>query len=280
MRARKRFAQHFLEPVWARKVVEAIAPAPTDRVLEIGPGRGAITYTLAAGVARLVAVELDRDLAADLAARRPSNVTLVLGDALRVDLDRLLAELASPAGDEDDADPGPVATRLRIVGNLPYNVASPILIRLLSLERWRSGGIADATFMLQEEVADRLLATPGHGEYGPLSIAVQTWSQPIRLLALPPGAFRPVPKVRSTLVRLPFRPPPFATDDLVAVEGLVRSVFTLRRKTLANALRPFASGLGRDTATALRTADLDGQRRPETLSLEEFARLSRALAGR
>jgi 16S rRNA (adenine1518-N6/adenine1519-N6)-dimethyltransferase len=134
--------------------------------------------------------------------------------------------------------------------------------------------------MLQEEVADRVVAAPGHGEYGPLSIAVQTWSLPVRLLALPPGAFRPVPKVRSTLVRLQFQRPPFAADDVVAFERLVRSVFTRRRKTLANALRPLTSGLGLAAAEALRAAGLDGQRRPETLSLEEFARLSRVLASR
>jgi 16S rRNA (adenine1518-N6/adenine1519-N6)-dimethyltransferase len=274
VRARKRFAQHFLEPAWARKVVAAIAPGAGDRVLEIGPGRGAITHALAAAVNRIIAVELDRDLAADLGPACPGNLTLVVGDALRVDLDALLDDLAGPS---PTATPAPEPRR-RIVGNLPYNVASPILIRLLALRTWRAGGVEDATLMLQEEVADRVVAGPGGGDYGPLSIAVQTWSAPERLLALPPGAFRPAPQVRSALVRLRFRPPVFSGVDLAAYDRLVRAVFTLRRKTLANALRPLASGLGVDAAAALQRADLDGRRRPETLSLEEFARLCAALS--
>jgi 16S rRNA (adenine1518-N6/adenine1519-N6)-dimethyltransferase len=277
VRARKRFAQHFLEPAWARKVVAAIAPGASDRVLEIGPGRGAITHVLAAAVDRIVAVELDRDLAADLAPVCPQNVTLVVGDALRVDLDALLDDLAGSSPTSTTTSP---ARRRRIVGNLPYNVASPILIRLLALRTWRAGAVEDATLMLQEEVADRVVAGPGGGDYGPLSIAVQTWSTPERLLALPPGAFRPAPQVRSALVRLRFRPPVFSGVDLAAYERLVRSVFTLRRKTLANALRPLASGLGVDAAAVLQRADLDGRRRPETLSIEEFARLCDTLSGR
>jgi 16S rRNA (adenine1518-N6/adenine1519-N6)-dimethyltransferase len=268
VRARKRFGQHFLEPAWVRKVVEAIAPTGEDVFLEIGPGAGALTYALAQTGATVTAVELDRDLAARLARDAPSNVRVVQGDVLRVDLDALVRESLTARA---------AATgRARLVGNLPYNISSPILVRLLRTVR---GGtpLTDATLMLQEEVAARVMAPPGGGDYGPLAITVQLRAEAQRLLSLPPGAFRPVPRVRSALVGLSFRPPRVEVADEALFEAVVRAVFTQRRKTLANALRPVAAARGTDATLVLARAGLDGRRRPEALDLAEFARLAAAV---
>jgi 16S rRNA (adenine1518-N6/adenine1519-N6)-dimethyltransferase len=268
VRARKRFGQHFLEPAWVRKVIEAIAPAPGDVFVEIGPGPGALTRALAETGAPITAVELDRDLAAHLSKDAPANVSVVEGDILRVDLDRLLHEaLATRAS-------GTAA--VRVVGNLPYNIASSILLRLVRL--FRGGApLRDATLMLQEEVAVRLMAPPGGGDYGPLAIAVQLRADVRSLLSLPPGAFRPPPKVRSALVGLTFRPARVEIADEEQFERVVRTVFTKRRKTLANALQAFAAAHGTDGRAVAARAGLDGRRRPETLDIEEFARLSEAI---
>lgn len=267
MRARKRFGQHFLEPAWVRKVVAAIAPAAGDVFLEVGPGPGALTRALAAYGVTITAVELDRDLAARLVREVPPNVTIVEGDVLQVDLDRLLREALAAAGATGRA--------ARVVGNLPYNVSSPILLRLARLAR-DGAPLRDATVMLQEEVAARVMAPPGGGEYGPLAIAVQLRADVQALLALPPGAFRPPPKVRSTLVGLTFRPARVEVGDEAHFERVVRAVFTQRRKTLANALGAFASARGLEARDVVARAGLDGRRRPETLDLAEFASLAAA----
>jgi 16S rRNA (adenine1518-N6/adenine1519-N6)-dimethyltransferase len=263
MRARRRFGQHFLEAAWVAKLVDAIAPASTDRFLEIGPGRGAITEPLSARAEQLVAVEVDRDLAAALAARQLRNVTIVTADVLDVDLGELVQR-------ELGARP---TRQVRVVGNLPYNISSPILFRLLHAAA-STAAIADATLMLQEEVAERLLAPPGTGEYGVLTIQTALGADVSRTLSLPPGAFRPMPKVRSVVVTLRFRPPTVAIRDRAIVVELVRSVFTQRRKTIANALASFAASRGQDPKAALAHADIDPRRRPETLQLVEFARLA------
>jgi 16S rRNA (adenine1518-N6/adenine1519-N6)-dimethyltransferase len=266
VRARRRFGQHFLEPAWVVKLVAAIAPASTDRFLEIGPGRGAITGPLSARAAQLVAVEVDRDLAAALSSRGLPHVTVVTADVLDVDLPDLLHR-------ELDATPG---RPVRVVGNLPYNISSPILFRLLHAAA-STGAISDATLMLQEEVAERLLASPGTGEYGVLTVQTSLGADVSRVLSLPPGAFRPMPKVRSAVVTLHFRPPTVAIQDRALVVELVRSVFTQRRKTMANALASFAALRGQDPKAALAQADIDPRRRPETLQLVEFARLADVL---
>jgi 16S rRNA (adenine1518-N6/adenine1519-N6)-dimethyltransferase len=263
VRARRRFGQHFLESAWVAKLVDAIAPASTDRFLEIGPGRGAITEPLSARAEQLVAVEVDRDLAAALVARQLVNVTVITADVLEVDLVALLER-------ELGASP---ERQVRVVGNLPYNISSPILFRLLHAAA-STGAIADATLMLQEEVAQRLLASPGTGEYGVLTIQTALGADVSRELSLPPGAFRPMPKVRSAVVTLRFRPPTVAIRDRAIVVELVRSVFTQRRKTMANALASFAALRGQDPEAALAHADIDPRRRPETLQLVEFARLA------
>jgi 16S rRNA (adenine1518-N6/adenine1519-N6)-dimethyltransferase len=261
MRTRKRFGQHFLEPVWADKVVAAISPAAEDLFLEIGPGPGILTLRLASKVWRLVAIEIDRDLIAELTPKLPSNASIVAGDVLNLDLNAILPRSDAP---------------VRVAGNLPYNISSPILFRLLELESQRR--MKDATLMLQREVADRIVAKPESAEFGVLSVLVQWRAAVTRLLAIPPGAFRPPPDVRSALIRLAFRPPPFALKDPALFERMVRSMFTQRRKTLANALGPFAVEIGTPPADALAASGIDPRRRPETLEVIEIARLADTFA--
>jgi 16S rRNA (adenine1518-N6/adenine1519-N6)-dimethyltransferase len=267
-RARKRFGQHFLEAAWANKLVDAVAAAPTDQFLEIGPGLGALTRPLAATGAAIHAIEVDRDLAATLRDTLPANVSVHEGDVLELDDAAVL-----PPGD------GPV----RVVGNLPYNLSSPILLRILALAR-QTGRIRDAVVMLQREVADRVLASPGTGEYGPLAVVLGLFADRTRVLSLPPGAFRPPPEVHSAVVRLVFRPPPVPVTRFDLVDRVVRTAFQQRRKTLANALRPLAAqppagAAGPvDVGAALAGLGIDPTRRPETLTAEEYVRLADAMA--
>jgi 16S rRNA (adenine1518-N6/adenine1519-N6)-dimethyltransferase len=266
VRPRKRFGQHFLEPAWVRKVVDAIAPGPDDVFLEIGPGRGALTVPLAERAALVVAIEVDRDLAAALPSRVPPNVRVVTGDVLEADLAALVT-LAAGAGPA------------RVAGNLPYNISTPILFRLLELHA-RAPQVCDATLMLQKEVVDRLVSSPGNKDYGVLGVLVQRLARVERVLTLPPGAFRPPPEVTSAVVRLVFRD---AADVVPAPGGfvpLVRGLFTRRRKTMANAL---AAAIHVPTAAAgaiLERAGVDRRRRPETLSVAEFAEVARVAASR
>ena len=265
MRAKKRFGQHFLQAAWADKLVDAIAPRSDDRFIEIGPGPGALTVRLAPRVAYLTAIELDPEMVAHLRPQVPANVTLVEQDFLDADVESLLAG-------------GPV----RVAGNLPYNVSSPILFKLLDAQRsfrlkaeaTGRSPLTDATLMLQKEVADRILAPPGTKDYGVLSVFVQLHADVKRLLSLPPGAFRPAPKVHSAVIQLRFRPAKVEIADQATFDGMVRSVFTQRRKTLANALKPFAEARGASAAEALAASGIDPSRRAETLQLTEFARLA------
>ncbi len=261
MKARKRFGQHFLEPAWVDRVVQEIRPSAADSFLEIGPGQGALTLALASRVRQVVAVEIDRDLAPKLSARAPANVRVLQADFLRVPGEALV-ESGQP---------------IRVAGNLPYNISTPILFRLLDLAG-HGARIADATVMLQREVADRLAAGPGSKDWGVLS-ACQQWRASVRLLlALPPAAFRPVPRVHSALVRLVYHSPDPPIGDPTLFDLLVRSVFLQRRKMLRSALAPFAESRGTDAAQALGAAGIDGRRRPETLGLAELARLADVFA--
>lgn len=262
MALRKRFGQHFLQPAWADRLVEVIAPRQTDEFLEIGPGPGALTLRLAPRVEHVTAVEIDRDLAAALAPKLPANVDLVVADFLAFDLAAVLRRAP-----------------LRVAGNLPYNVSSPILFRLIdAYKSHHEPAFTDATVLLQLEVAERLAAAAGSREYGVLSISVQLYADVERLLTLPPGAFRPAPKVHSAVVRLSFRPPRVGIRDGELFDRMVRSMFTRRRKTLVNALAPFAETLATDARQALAAAEVDPVRRPETLQLPELARLVDAFA--
>lgn len=254
-RQRRRFGQHFLRD---RRVVEgivaAIAPRDDDLLVEIGPGEGALTAPLLAATGTLHAVEVDRELAATLPARlgHPPGLTVHAADALRFDFCALCARAGK---------------RLRVVGNLPYNISSPLLFRLLE----QVTCIRDMVFLLQREVAERIVATPGSREYGRLSVMMQ-YRCAVRLgLRVPPGAFAPVPAVHSALVHLePHPPPPPAEPAALAV--VVRAAFGQRRKTLRNALAPVLD------VRALATAGIDPARRAETLTVADYVRLAHVLA--
>ena len=285
VRPKKRLGQHFLQSHWAEKLVEAIEPRLEDQFLEIGPGPGALTLRLAPRVSHLTAIELDPDMIAALRPSLPANVTLVEADILEADL-ALLTN----------------GQRIRVAGNLPYNVSSPILFRLLETrkadfrlkpeaarmaETPEATRIArdpveliDATLMLQREVAERIEAKPGTRDFGVLSIFVQLHADVRRLLTLPPGAFRPAPKVHSSVIRLTFRPPAVRIVDDALFESMVRTMFMQRRKTLANALRPFAERRQTTALGALVRAGIDPTRRPETLQLDELARLADVFVSR
>jgi 16S rRNA (adenine1518-N6/adenine1519-N6)-dimethyltransferase len=247
--------------VWVAKVVDAINPKNDETFLEIGPGRGALTRPLAERAQHVVAVEIDRDLAAALTSETIPNLRVVQSDFLALDLETALKGERRP---------------LRVAGNLPYNVSSPILFTLLKAA---DGGrfFSDATLMLQKEVADRLAAKPGRKEYGALAIQVALTADVDHVLTLPPGAFRPPPRVTSAVVRLRFRPPTMDVGDPRVFERIVRGIFLQRRKTLANALRPVAESLGHPANQLLERARVDGRVRPEALTLDDIARLSRAV---
>ena len=266
-RARKRFGQNFLEPAWARKVVTAIRPGADEVFLEIGPGPGAITTLLAGGCRGLLACEIDRVLAASLRARQMPGLRVLEGDFLKMPAEVLSRELQATTPD---------AARIRVAGNPPYNVASPIMFRLVDLHR-RGLPIADATLMLQREVADRLLAEPGSRDYGVLTVLIRHRAAVERLLNLPPGAFRPAPKVHSSLIRLRFHGPEPPVTDESTLEALTTAVFSRRRKTLGNALLAFGGVTPATAAAALTLARIDPVRRPETLTIAEFATLADAV---
>ena len=258
-RPRKRFGQHFLEAAWADRVVAAIAPQSSDRFIEIGPGPGVLTTRLAPRVAHLTVVEIDRDLGAALGAMAIPRVAVVIGDVLTLDPASIVGH--HPA---------------RVAGNLPYNISSPILFRLFDWARV-CPSLVDATLMVQQEFADRLVAAVGTKDYGVLTIFTGMAADARLLFRLPPGAFRPVPKVRSALVHLRFRPPPVTVSSFETFERVVRSIFTQRRKTLGNAARSVAEAHGRVATEALAVARIDSTRRPETLTLEEVARFANLL---
>jgi 16S rRNA (adenine1518-N6/adenine1519-N6)-dimethyltransferase len=266
--AKRRFGQHFLEGAWAAKLLQVISPQPGDAFIEIGPGRGAMTRLLAGSSRHVLAYEIDRDLVAELQRAAFPGVHVVQADFLDVTASQLKSDLAESSGGQAPAIPP------RVVGNLPYNVASPILFHLVAL--FLDGvPIADATVMLQREVADRLAAETSTKEYGVLTVLIGHCAAVERVLQLPQGAFRPAPEVRSTVVRLRFHDPDPPVRDRVAFMRLVQAVFTRRRKTIANALLAYAPvASGALAAAALDACGIDPRRRPETLSIAELARLS------
>jgi len=264
MRARKRLGQHFLaDPRIARRIVEAMDLRPEDVVLEIGPGHGALTRFLSERAAHILAVEIDEALVRELANRWPQEkVILIAGDILKLDLVRLLEQhgLGPP---------------IRVVGNLPYNIATAILQHLLRFRAlWR-----DMTVMLQREVADRILSPPGSKAYGYLSVLIQYACEGRRLFTVPPSAFRPPPKVFSTVVQLRAREhPPVDVPDEAFFFELVSALFAERRKTIRNNLKRAAARLRvNDLASVWERAGLDPSRRAETLTLDELAELTNAL---
>jgi 16S rRNA (adenine1518-N6/adenine1519-N6)-dimethyltransferase len=250
--ARKRYGQNFLaDPHYVQRIADAVAPRPGERVVEIGPGLGALTDALIARAGSIAAIEIDRDLAARLRERyAPDVLTLIVGDALEVDLATLGRDL-------------------RVVGNLPYNISSPILFHLAA----QADALRDLTVMLQKEVVMRMTAAPGTPEYGRLTVMLAATFAIERLFVVPPGAFRPAPKVDSAVARLtPLRETKPAIADRERFERVVAAAFSQRRKTLRNALSSLVS------AEQFASAGIDPQRRGETLSIGEFVALSDARA--
>jgi 16S rRNA (adenine1518-N6/adenine1519-N6)-dimethyltransferase len=265
----RRWGQNFLVNEGAADaMVRAFLPRPGDRVLEIGPGRGVLTRRLAGRVARLVAVEIDPALASTLPGSLPPGLPagafeVIAGDVLAIDPVDLLDRLGATA-----AGPG------RVIANLPYNIATAVVLRLVTL--WPR--LSDMMIMVQREVAGRIAARPGSKAYGSLSILCQTAARVDSILRLGPGSFRPRPRVDSEVIRLVLRDPGGAAGhDFEAYAALVRAAFAARRKTLANnlALLPGPGGaLGHANAAALlRSAALEPGRRGEELSVEQFQAL-------
>jgi 16S rRNA (adenine1518-N6/adenine1519-N6)-dimethyltransferase len=249
-RAKKQFGQHFLtDRHYIERIVAAIAPARNDVVVEIGPGPGALTLPLVERLDHLHAVEIDRDLAAALRARfSDTQLTVYEQDVLTFDF----AQLAS---------------RFRCVGNLPYNISTPFLFHLGEFAEQ----LIDATFMLQKEVVDRMVADPGTPDYGRLSVMLQYRFAMQRLFNVPPGAFSPPPKVDSAIVRMtPLDNSRLRARDESRFAALVMAGFGQRRKTLGNTLKPFL------TAAQIAACEIDPQRRAETLSVAEFVCLADA----
>lgn len=255
-RPRKRFGQNFLESeVVIRRLVASIAPQASDRMVEIGPGLGALTRPLLEKLQHLDVVELDRDLAGSLQQRlnHPPGLVVHQADALKFDYRALL--------EEDDPTKG-----LRVVGNLPYNISTPLLFHLLD----QADAIQDMHFMLQKEVVDRLTSEPNSKNYGRLSVMAQFRANCERLFSVPPDAFRPPPKVDSAIVRIVPKVLSKQTSILQsALERVVRQAFSQRRKTLRNALHTLID------EQQFERSGIDSARRAETLSLEEFLALAR-----
>jgi 16S rRNA (adenine1518-N6/adenine1519-N6)-dimethyltransferase len=277
--AKKSLGQNFLvDSRVAARVIDAVSPLPTDIVIEVGPGRGELTRSLVARSGYVIAVEIDRRLIDGLrSSLPPGKFTLVEDDALKVNWSQL-AELAEVEVDRFRGSVVPSSTkrRVRVVANLPYYISTPIIERLI-----RARAILhDMTLMLQNEVADRITSEPGRKEYGSLSVLVQSYCIATKLFEVPPSAFKPAPKVRSAVVRLAVRVRAAVdVDDEDKFSALVRAAFAQRRKTIANNLKAFAGAISLPTSIdiALKKALIDGRRRAETLSIEEFNALYRAM---
>jgi 16S rRNA (adenine1518-N6/adenine1519-N6)-dimethyltransferase len=251
MQARKRFGQNFLtDQMVIRKIVESISPQSGELLIEIGPGQSALTTPLAETGVELHLVEIDRDLAGRLAATYRSNpaVHLHIGDALQMDF-------ADISGNRP----------FRLVGNLPYNISTPLLFHVL---QW-SDLIIDMHFMLQREVVNRMAASPGSKAWGRLSIKCQYHCEVVQLFTVQPESFSPAPRVQSAIVRLiPHHEPPVNITSMEAFDRLLRQAFSMRRKTLRNSLRDLLD------VSQIESAGIDPGLRPDALSLIQFAALS------
>ncbi len=256
--ARKRFGQNFLQDNSViDHIVSAVRPQPDVPVVEIGPGRGALTEALLEAGARVIALELDRDLPPILRARlfryAESQLTIINADALKTDLAQF-----------DHSGSG-----LQMVGNLPYNISTPLIFHALAQRHV----VRDMHFMLQKEVVDRLGAVPGDKSYGRLSVMVQYYCSVVPLFTVPPGAFLPPPKVDSSVVRLvPHTHIAHPARDERQLSALVRQAFAQRRKTIRNNLKGWLS------PEMLNELGIDPTARPETLTVAQFVSMSNALS--
>jgi 16S rRNA (adenine1518-N6/adenine1519-N6)-dimethyltransferase len=253
-RARKRFGQHFLHDRGIiEKIIAAIAPTTSDRLVEIGPGLGAITLPLLERVGSLDAIEIDRD-----AIRYLEEIAVPYGELRIHEADVLEFDFAPLAGRQ----------KLRAVGNLPYNISTPLLFRLLEQREL----FVDMHFMLQKEVVARMAARAGDEDYGRLSVMLAPWVRVEKLFDIGPGAFKPPPRVDSTFVRLkPHAEAPFEIEDERKFARIVAAAFSQRRKTLRNALKPLLS------EAQIERAGIDPGARAETVPPAGFAALARQL---
>ncbi|MGN6093521.1 MAG: 16S rRNA (adenine(1518)-N(6)/adenine(1519)-N(6))-dimethyltransferase RsmA [Luteibacter jiangsuensis] len=256
-RPKKSFGQHFLhEKRYIDRIVSSISPKDGDTLVEIGPGEGAMTLPLLAVAKRMTAIELDTDLIPGLQQRAAAigDLRIVHSDVLKVDFGALAAELG--------------AERLRIAGNLPYYISSPILFHCVE----HAAAIQDMHFMLQKEVVDRMAAEPGSKVYGRLSVMLQLACRVTPLFTVPPGAFRPPPKVDSAVVRLvPLPADQRPAGDPAKIHAVVKAAFAMRRKTLANTLKGMI-----DEAT-IRAVGIDPRARAETLAPTDFVTLANVM---
>jgi 16S rRNA (adenine1518-N6/adenine1519-N6)-dimethyltransferase len=252
MQVRKRFGQHFLnDSAVIRRIVDAVAPGTGERLVEVGPGRGALTWPLLSRVKSMDAIEIDRDLAKELIddPRAPGHLRVHVENVLHTDFLALRGDGAA----------------LRVIGNLPYNISTPLLFHLLQ----QRAAIDDMYFMLQKEVVTRMAAEPGGKEYGRLTVMIAAYAEVEALFDIGPSAFRPAPKVWSSIVRLrPSSQPRFDIGSEAALRLLVTAAFSHRRKTLRNGMKTFLTG------EDIEACGIDPQLRPETLRPEQFGQLA------
>ena len=251
---RKRFGQNFLtDQQVIRQIVAAINPSSEDDLIEIGPGMAAITEHLVRLCPRMTLVELDRDLIKFLKKKLANynSVSIINSDALKTDFSQYYR-----------------GKKMRLVGNLPYNISTPLLFHLLDTREY----IRDMHFMLQHEVVDRLSAAPGQKSYGRLSVMIQYHCRVVPLIPVPPTSFKPAPKVQSAVVRLtPHNELPYKADNLNLLSQIVSLCFQQRRKTLKNCLSTFADYLSSDSIS------VDLTKRPEQLSVKDFVTLTNCI---
>ena len=249
---RKRFGQNFLcDSAVIHNIVKAIHPLPDQNMVEIGPGLGALTAPLIEKIGRLSVVELDRDLIPHLEAQFGDRILVFAADALKFDFGNLGKD-----------------KKLRVVGNLPYNISTPLLFHLMTYAK----DIEDMHFMLQKEVVERIVAAPDSEHYGRLSVMLQYHCAAHALFLVPRSAFRPMPKVESMIVRLvPYATKPFIAKEVNKFSEVVKLAFSQRRKTLSNTLKPLF------TRAQLSALNIDPQARGETLSVEDYVKLANSL---
>lgn len=252
--ARKRFGQNFLtDAIVIERIIDSINPQTGELIIEIGPGHAALTIPLITSGADIHCLEIDRDIAVRL---KPfllpyANAELHVGDALKTDFSQISSN-----------------RNFRLVGNLPYNISTPLLFHVL---QW-SHLIEDMHFMLQKEVVNRMAATPGSKAWGRLSIMCQYHCQVMPLFTVPPDAFTPAPKVQSSIVRLiPHETPPVAIENMPVFEHLVRTAFNMRRKTLRNSLKSLLD------SSQIESVGIDPSLRPESLSMKDFSVLAKLI---
>lgn len=251
--ARKRFGQHFLvDPGVIDQIIELIAPKPTDHLIEIGPGRGALTAPLLERGPQLTVIEIDRDLGAIINSKfdHHPRLKIHIEDALNVDFPTII---------------GPA--RVRVVGNLPYNISTPLILKLMDQPEL----IENMTFMLQKEVVERLAAVPGTKDYGRLSVMVQSQGQVEPFFDVPPHAFSPAPKVTSKIVRITPQSPQLSVAGLGQLESCVRIAFGQRRKTIKNTLGKSVSH------DILEVCGIGLKQRPEEIGVSAYVRLAQLL---